>query len=254
VTGITVRKHDPALELELIEREGVSRAFVTPSFLIDWLDEPSLDERDLSCLRAVICGTAALHGAKAAEAMRRIGPVLHIGYGLAEVLPPAAMLAPEEFDPEHPLRVGRPVSGVEVRIGPDDGLIHIDSPTCTRGYWSKPAREGPFPTGDVGYLDDQGRLNIAGRASEMIPGLAVHPREIEEVVHRHPAVKECAVVESDGETVLVCSVRSGRAVAEGELAAFLAGRIDRRLMPDRAVCVEGDLPRSPAGKIERSRA
>jgi len=142
VTGLLMRRFEPGLALEFAEREQATRAFLTPSQIIDWLDEPTLGSSDLSTLGGLIYGTAPLHGPKAAEALRRFGPKLQQGYGLAEVLPPVALLWPEEHDPAgHPFRAGRPVRGVEIRIVDSDGSevasgdrgqVGVESRTCTR--------------------------------------------------------------------------------------------------------------------------
>lgn len=267
VTGLLVRRFDAAKTLELAERERATRAFLTPSQIIDWLDDPSLPSRDLSRLRALIYGTAPLAGPKTAEALSRIGPVLQQGYGLAEVLPPLALLYPEEHDPAgSPFRAGRVVRDVEVRVvdagGADvppgtRGLVLAKSPTRTPGYWRRPelteaALAGDFfRTGDVGYVDAAGYLNIVGRASEAIDGLAPHPREVEEAAHAHPAVKECALLKLGGRPTLVYSLRRGQGVEARALGAFVAERAG--LGEGALSCLQwtGDLPRSAAGKIVR---
>jgi fatty-acyl-CoA synthase len=267
ITGLLLREWHPARALGLLEEERVSRAFLTPSMLIDLLDEPDLEERDLSSLRAVIYGTAPLHGAKAAEALKRLGPVLHQGYGLAEVLPPLALLAPAEHDPaDASLRVGRPAGGVSVRIVdaggrplPDGehGRVEVKSPTQTPGYWNRPElnaealRDGFFRTGDVGFVDAEGYLNVLGRGAEMLAGVAEHPRVVEEAGHEHPGVKECALVEVDGQPVLACSARRGRRLDAADVERTLAGSLPPDSRPARAAVTQGDLPRSAAGKIVR---
>ena len=267
VAGLLLRRWSPAAGLELAERERATRTLLTPSQIIDWLDEPSLGSRHLSALRAVIYGTAALHGPKAAEALRRLGPVLQQGYGLAEVLPPLALLWPEEHDPAgHPLRAGRVAPGVELRIALPDGRearrgergeVLVKSPTQTPGYWGRPELTaaalsgGFFRTGDVGFVDEAGFLSIVGRASAAVPGFPAHPREVEELAHGHEALKECALVESGGAPALVYSCRRGRSLAGKEIESFLAGKLPPGCPPVRCLELAGDLPRSAAGKVVR---
>lgn len=263
--GLLLDRWEPALALESVARHRVTRTLVTPSMLIDWLETRGPEDRGPSPLRAVICGTASLHAAKAAEAQDRLGPVLCQGYGLAEVLPPLALLPPEEYRPrEHPYRVGRPARGTTVRVvGPDGvelpagerGTIEVTSPTTTAGYWQRPDLDarafagGFFRTGDEGFLDADGYLNVLGRADERVPGVAAHPREIEELAHQCEAVKECALVAGpDSRPVLVCSRRKTAAVTP-EARRFLAGSVPG----GRVTFADGDLPRSAAGKIVRGR-
>ncbi len=266
ITGLLPGAWDAQRALELVEARPVTRTFLTPSMLIDWLDLPALESCDTSSLRAIICGTAALHGPKAAEALERIGPVLYQGYGLAEVLPPLAALTPAEHNSENfPLRVGRPAAGVEVRVVDGDGAqvpagsrgqIEVKSPTQTPGYWQRPdltaaaVPDGFFRTGDLGFLDEEGFLNVEGRAADSIPQLAVHPRRLEERAHALPGVKESAVVLLDGEPVLCCSLRADSSASVGEISDLLTR--DFADLPDLKISVlETDLPRSAAGKIVR---
>jgi fatty-acyl-CoA synthase len=267
VTGLLVRRFEPTSALEVAAREGATRAFLTPSQIIDWLDEPGLTPGKLPRLRAIIYGTAPLAGPKAAEALSRFGPVLQQGYGLAEVLPPLALLWPEEHDPaKHPFRAGRVARGVEVRVAGADGRevarglrgeVLVKAPTQTPGYWQRPeltaaaTRDGFFRTGDIGFRDEAGFLSVVGRAAESIPGLALHPREAEEAAHANEALKECALVASASGATLTYSVRRGRELAAEELERFLAGRLPAGTPAVRAQRWAGDLPRSAAGKIVR---
>lgn len=259
---------DPAEVLEYISRGEVSRIFVTPSQLIDILDHPAAARADYSSLRAVICGTAPLASSKAGEALDRMGPVLFQGYGLAEVLPPVAMLGPEDHDSAHPFRAGRVAPGVDCRIGDTDGRdiehpswgeILLAGPTRSPGYWGDPERTDKtsrgeyFRTGDLGYHDKDGYLNVVGRINEMIPGCRLHPREIEEAAHRHEAVKECALVVRYGRPLLVYSIRRGRDVAREDFAQFLANTVNVNDMPHCLTKLPGDLPRTGAGKLSRGR-
>lgn len=268
VTSLLVPRWEPAAAFDFAAREAATRTFLTPSQIIDWLDEPGLGGRGLPALRAVIYGTAPLSGPKAAEALARLGPVLQQGYGLAEVLPPLALLWPEEHDPAgHPFRAGRVARGVAVRIVDasgrevprgERGAVEVRSPTQTPGYWRRPdltaaaVRDGFFRTGDIGFWEEGGLLDVVGRAAESLPGFPLHPREVEEAAHAHPAVKECALVAAaGGPPTLAYSLRRGRELGEAELADFLAGRLPAGARPANCVCLASNLPRSVAGKIVR---
>jgi acyl-CoA synthetase (AMP-forming)/AMP-acid ligase II len=146
--------------------------------------------------------------------------------------------------------------GVEVAVG-ERGLVEVKSPTQTAGYWRRPEldaeafRDGFFRTGDLGFLDADGYLNVVGRASEALSSGA-HPREVEEAAHRHPGLKECALVELGGESVLACSARRGRELYAGALRRLLAERLADAEVPGRVEVLAGDLPRSGAGKVLRA--
>jgi long-chain acyl-CoA synthetase len=129
----------------------------------------------------------------------RLGFLVVQGYGLTETAPIVTL--------NHPLHasrgaVGKPIGGVEVRIA-DDGEILVRGENVTRGYFNAPEetrnafRDGWFHTGDIGSLDDQGRLHIRGRKKEMIvtpEGLNVFPEDVERVLNDQPGVRESAVV------------------------------------------------------------
>ncbi len=266
--------------IEAIQRHRVTRVFVTPSTLIDLLDWPDLDQYDLSSLRNIIYGTAPTPSAKVAEAVRRFGAILQQGYGMAEVLPPVSLLQMEDHGVDHDpaprevLRsVGRPVPQARVRIvtaagvelGPGErGEVEVQSPTTFSGYWGQPDltakafRDGFLRTRDFGYLDAAGRLVILDRDVDVI-GTGEHrvfPREVEEVVHEHPAIKEaCLIADEDGLLVLAASLRRSwreHPVEEvrQELATFLAEHLPEWQVPARIEVLD-ELPRSYLNKVLR---
>ena len=112
-------------------------------------------------------------------------------------------------------------------------------------------RLSPTPAGLVGFLDAEGFLNIVGRASEAIPGARAHPRIVEEAAHAHPELKECALVAVGGEPVLACSARRGASLTAAKVEKALEGELDPASRPARVVVIDGDLPRSAAGKVLR---
>jgi long-chain acyl-CoA synthetase len=129
----------------------------------------------------------------------RLGFVVVQGYGLTETAPIVTL-----NHPFHASRgaVGKPIGGVEVRIA-DDGEILVRGENVTTGYFNAPEetrsafRDGWFHTGDIGGLDDEGRLYIRGRKKEMIvtpEGLNVFPEDVERVLNEQPGVRESAAV------------------------------------------------------------
>ena len=262
--------------LDAIRRHQATRTFVTPSLLIDFLDHP---EADLGSLRNVIYGTAPMPAPKLEEAVRRWGPIFQQGYGMAEVLPPVSLLQMHDHGtrdrpaPREVLRsVGRVVPEVEVRIiNPEGedlppgevGEILIDSPTTFSGYWKSPElnrqvlRDGWYHTRDLGFLDQDGRLHVLGRRTDLIQrdGKTMYPLRVEEAAHDHPAVKEaCLVTDPHGQvlTLAVSLRRTFREENRGKLIKDLSRHLREKLpaghSPDRVAVLE-ELPRSYLVKV-----
>ena len=167
--------------LGLIARERIALTFVTPSQLIDLLDDPGIETLDLSCLRGVVYGTALTPPAKIEEAIRRLGAVLVQGYGMAECLPPVTILGPRDHGTrERPAgrdvlsSAGFPAEGVRVAIEGEGGLrlppfaigeIIVSSPTIMSSYFEDADRtervrwSSPAPT-DRARFGPDGRLEI----------------------------------------------------------------------------------------------
>lgn len=265
----------------LIQKHRVSRAFLSPSAIIDLLDEPTLDQYDLSSLTHVPYGSEMMPAPKIAEAIRRFGPIFQQGYGCLEALPPITWLLPHEHvDAQgNPLgndilsTVGRVMPGVDVVIRDDQfaplppgqmGLITVMTPVRFEGYWLDPEktsetlRDGWVVMGDVGYFDAAGYLHVLGRSADRVTrnGHALNPREIEEVAHCHPAVKEACLVQHGSAAVLVVSLRqswrSDRSTQplEHDLAEFLVQHLPAQMQPDD-VRVVPEIPRSFLNKMLR---
>ena len=265
----------------LIEKHGVSRAFLSPSAIIDLLDEPTLDQYDLSSLTHVPYGSEMTPAPKIAEAIRRFGPIFQQGYGCLEALPPISWLLPHQHvDAEgNPLplsvlsTVGRVMPGVQVVIRDDDfkplprgeiGLITVLTPVRFTGYWLDPEktsetlRDGWVVMGDLGYFDTSDYLHVLGRSADRVMrnGHLVNPREVEEVAHTHPCVKEACLVQHRDQAVLVLSLRQrfrdGRdwRALEDEVAQYLAKELPAERQPDRVHIVD-EVPRSFLNKMLR---
>ena len=197
----------------------------------------------------------------------RFGLWIQQGYGLTETSPFASYNHDVAFKPGS---VGTPIENVEMKIVDADdrevadgerGEIVIKGPNVMKGYFGNDAatadsiREGWFHSGDIGYRDADGYFFIVDRVKDMInvSGFKVFPREVEEVLFRHEAVKEAAVVGIPdpvrGESVkaFVVLVEGGRASAE-ELQAFCRAAIADYKVPARIEFVPA-LPKNPTGKI-----
>jgi long-chain acyl-CoA synthetase len=189
------------------------------------------------------------------------------GYGLTETSPAATFNHEREYRAGS---VGTPVERVDMRVVDEEdrdaspgawGEVVFRGPNVMLGYWNRPEetraamRGGWFHTGDIGYLDDDGYLFLVDRVKDMIntAGFKIWPREVEEVLYRHPAVGECAVVGvSDalrGEVAKAFVVlRPGAVPATAELDAHRRAHLATYKVP-RAYEVRDELPKSPSGKI-----
>lgn len=266
--------------LKLIQRHRVSRAYLSPSAIIDLLDEPTLDDFDLGSLTHVPYGSEMMPAAKIAEAVRRFGPIFQQGYGCFEALPPITWLLPHEHLNEQGepasleilSSVGRVVSGVDVVIRAPDfsalpagctGLITVRTAVCFNGYWLDPdktretLRDGWVVMGDVGYFDQNGYLHVLGRTADQVRkgDQAINPREVEELAHRHPSVKEACLVQHGEQAALVVSLRRSwqnrsRQEVEKDLDVHLKQWLDPQNHPD-LVRVVDEIPRSFLNKMLR---
>ncbi|MFE9353926.1 class I adenylate-forming enzyme family protein [Streptomyces olivaceoviridis] len=211
------------------------------------------------------------------EAFReRFGPYIRVGYGLTECTAPCASVPPHLEAPVDPvsgtLSVGLPGADTVVRILDEQGAevpfgqhgeIVVRGPQVVPGYWRRPDAtaetfpDGELRTGDIGFMDERGWLYVVDRKKDMInaSGFKVWPREVEDVLYTHPAVREAAVVGVPdgyrGETVKAyISLRPGAGTAPDELAAYCKERLAAYKYP-RQVEILPDLPKTASGKILR---
>ncbi|MER6079098.1 AMP-binding protein [Streptomyces sp. NPDC001833] len=204
------------------------------------------------------------------------GPYIRNGYGLTECTAPCASVPPELEAPVDPvsgtLAVGVPGPDTVVRIIDDEGNevpfgeqgeIAVRGPQVVPGYWRRPEAtaetfpDGELRTGDIGFMDPQGWLYVVDRKKDMInaSGFKVWPREVEDVLYTHPAVREAAVVGVPdgyrGETVKAyISLRPGTATDPDDLALYCKERLAAYKYP-RQVEILPDLPKTASGKILR---
>ncbi|MGW0625057.1 class I adenylate-forming enzyme family protein [Streptomyces sp. NPDC002758] len=204
------------------------------------------------------------------------GPYIRNGYGLTECTAPCASVPPQMEAPVDPasgtLAVGLPGADTVVRIVDDageevpfgeQGEIVVRGPQVVPGYWRRPEAtaetfpDGELRTGDIGFMDPQGWLYVVDRKKDMInaSGFKVWPREVEDVLYTHPAVREAAVVGVPdgyrGETVKAyISLRPGAETDPGALAAYCKERLAAYKYP-RQVEILPELPKTASGKILR---
>jgi fatty-acyl-CoA synthase len=263
---------------QLIERHRVSNIFTVPTILKMMVEHPAIDRYDHSSLRYVIYAGAPMYREDQKAALNKLGNVLVQYFGLGEVTGNITVLRPDlhEIEDGPDARIGTcgiERTGMQVSIQGDDGNelkafetgeICVIGPGVFAGYYDNPEanekafRDGWFRTGDLGHMDEEGFVYITGRASDMYisGGSNIYPREVEEKILTHPAIREVAVLGVPdafwGEVgVAVCVTREGaEPVSEAQLAAFLAPKVPRYKMPKRFFFWDA-LPKSGYGKIPK---
>jgi acyl-CoA synthetase (AMP-forming)/AMP-acid ligase II len=266
--NVIMPRFEPGAYLELLRSTGATCTFLVPTMISMVVDHPDAGPGRTPALRRLCYGASPIAPSVAARAAEVFGPVLTQTYGQSEAPMTITLLAPEDHD-----RVGsagRPYTFVDVRICDDDdrevpvgesGEVLARGDILMSGYWNRPAetaktlRGGWLHTGDIGRVDADGFLYLLDRKNDVIisGGFNVYPREVEDVLLAHPAVREAAVVgvpdERWGEVVQAV-VATREPVDEEALRAHVEGRLAGYKKPRR---IESwpDLPKSPAGKILR---
>ncbi|MFO0944927.1 MAG: AMP-binding protein [Planctomycetota bacterium] len=261
-------RFEPRRVFEAIDRWSIQRFSVVPTMLTQLIHHPDRGQFDLSSLEVVHSGGSALANEIRVEFERLFRCRVTEGYGLSECAPTAACYG--EGEPYRPGSVGRAIDGVTVRVidlagspvnARCEGEICIQGPNVMLGYWKNSAatrdaiQEGWLRTGDLGFIDEDGYLFITGRRKDLIikGGENISPREIEEVIQSHPAVKEVAVVGFPdplyGENIAAFLVLREGAKAEGtEIQAHVAASLTKFKIPAE-ILFRDALPKTPVGKI-----
>jgi fatty-acyl-CoA synthase len=270
-TIVARRRFDPEATLAAIAEHGITTLIAVPVMLqrILELPEPTRRRYDTSSLRVVISAASALSADLSAAFMDAFGEVVYNLYGSTET-GFGAIAGPSDLRAA-PGTVGRPPFGTTLKILDDDGAevapgetgrIFVGGEMVFEGYsggGSKETIDGLMSTGDLGHLDDEGRLFIGGREDDMIVsgGENVFPQEVEDVLARHDGVADVAVVGVDdeqfGQRLAAFVVKApGADPTDDELKAYLKANLARYKVP-RDIAFVDELPRNPTGKVLRSR-
>jgi fatty-acyl-CoA synthase len=274
-TLVCLTQFDPALQLELIESERASITLGVPTMLIALLGHPDFAGRDLSSLRVVGSGGAPVPAEVAKACEHRFGARFSIVYGITECSPIITMTRLDDPPDTRTGTVGTALPHTEVMIA--DPLTGHSVPTdtvgevCVRGYlvmngyFDDPEAtaaaidvDGWYHTGDLASMDADGRLRVEGRIKDIIirGGENIYPREIEDLLHRHPAVAEAAVVGKPdptwGETV-AAFVRpaAGAVVTEAELHAYCREHLAAYKTPTTCIFLDA-FPLTASGKVRKN--
>ena len=201
------RSFDPVGLTRLVRDHGVTMLSLAPTMIAMLLDHPDVDDRDLASIRALGYGASPIPGPILRRVVDRSGWDCSQGFGMTELGGNALFLGPDEHrraaagDERLLTAAGTPAPGVQVRLGADDELL-VRGPQVMRGYWNDPTAtaaavvDGWLHTGDVARIDDDGVVSIVDRKKDVIVsgGENVASREVEEVLHAHPAVGDVAVI------------------------------------------------------------
>jgi long-chain acyl-CoA synthetase len=240
------------------------------------LNAPGFTKEHFASFTSVYSGGAAISPTAEKAFLAATGIQVHNAYGLTETTSPMTVTpfgSPSPVDPTSgALSVGVPAPNTIVRIQGDDGQdlplgevgeIVADGPQVVAGYWGKPEETaanlpgGALKSGDVGFMSPEGWVFIVDRKKDMInaSGYKVWPREVEDVLAEHPAVRESAVVgvpdEKRGETVKAyVSLKPGASATPEELIGHCKERMAAYKYP-RSVELMDELPKTVTGKILR---
>jgi len=277
--NVLLPKFSPLEFFRLVEEHKVTISWMVPTMVAMLVDAWNENRFDTSSLRTIIYGGAPMPEPVLQRALATFGPIFVQIYGLTEAPHPDLILAKHEHlpDPVTGLRsgigaTGRAAIGVRIRLVDDAGRdvapgevgeIIVGGDHVMAGYWNDPVateetvREGWCSTGDLARVDEEGFYTIVDRKKEMIisGGYNVYPREVEDVLYRHPSVAECAVIGVPdgiwGETVHALIVaKPGCAIEMEAISAHCARDLAGYKKP-RKLTVLPELPKTANGKIDK---
>ncbi|MFG2040603.1 FadD3 family acyl-CoA ligase [Dactylosporangium sp. NPDC048998] len=258
---------DVPTSLELVQRERITVLPGPPTLYTSMLDHPGRAGYDLSSLRVAVTGATTVPVVMIERLRSELAlQTVLTAYGLTESCGTATMCRPDDDPVTVATTCGAAVPGVEVRVDDATGEVLVRGYNVMRGYFDDPLAtadaidaDGWLHTGDVGVLDERGYLRITDRLKDMfiVGGFNAYPAEIEQVIARHPAVAEVAVVgvpdERLGEVARAFVVtRPGPPPDPDELASYCRSRLANYKQPRSFVFVPS-LPRNASGKVLKTK-
>ena len=272
---------DPREFLQATQREKITSAFVVPTMLYLLLDDPDLKKYDTSSLRNIIYGAAPIGAERLRQALDTFGPIFSQLFGQTEAPMMISALPRENHivaDPERQKKIltscGRPTITTQVRIVDQDdqdvppgevGEIIARPMNVMDGYYKDPEqtaktlKDGWLHTGDMARQDEYGYLYIVDRSKDMIVtgGFNVYPREVEDALFEHPAVKSAAVIGVPdakwGEAVkAIVVLHPGKTATEEELIEFVKARKGSVMTP-KSVEFWDAIPLTNLGKLDKKK-
>jgi fatty-acyl-CoA synthase len=275
------RSFDPIVFARTVELEGVTHSFLVPTQLMRLLDRlPPESNHQLGGLVTLGYGSSPISPDRLADLVDRFGPIFNQLYGMAEIASIGTILRKEDHvaalvdRPELLASCGQPSYAVDVRVIGEDGNdvapgergeVVFAGPHVMKGYYRDPERtdevliDGWMHSGDVAEVDDDGYIFIVDRLKNLIirGGLNIAPAEIENVLYRHPAVLEAAVVgipdpEWGEAIVAVVAPKDGVTVDPEELRLHCrTSELTSIKIPERVEIVDA-LPKNAVGKIAKN--
>jgi long-chain acyl-CoA synthetase len=269
---VLMRKWEPELAMQLIEREKVNGAGGVPTIAWQLIEHPNRHKYDLSSLESVAYGGAP----SAPELVRKIVDTFPKslpgnGWGMTETSATCTSNSAEDYQ-HRPDSCGPAIAVCDLKVMTPDGTrqlgvnevgeLYARGPNIVKGYWNKPEAtaqtfvDGWVRTGDLARVDEEGFCFIIDRAKDMLirGGENIYCIEVENVLYEHPAVMDAALVavphHSLGEEPgAVVHLKPGMHTTEDELRAFVAGKLAAFKVPVKVVFWPETLPRNANGKI-----
>jgi long-chain acyl-CoA synthetase len=265
---VLIPRFDAQVVLDSIGANQVTILEGVPTMYTALANLPGATPDKAATLRLCSSGGAALPGEVVRAFEAAYGAKIIEGYGLSETSPVASFNRVEQAKVGS---IGTPIPGVEFKLVNDDGSdtppgevgeICIRGHNVMKGYWKRPQEtaeainaEGWFRSGDLGTVDEDGFYYIVDRKKDMIirGGFNIYPREVEEVLYEHPAVREAAVIglphPTHGEEIgAAVSLHPGAALSIEELREYVKARVAPYKYP-RVIWILDDLPKGDTGKI-----
>jgi len=273
-TMVVVPQFDPRLVLELMETYRATAMMGVPTMLIALLEHPDFTRRDLSSVQVICSGGSTVPAALVQKFEAALGAPFTIVFGQTECSPVASMTRPDDSLEDKAETLGGPMPNVEVKIAdPDSGAtvpLGALGEYCTRGYhvmheyFDMPEATGDsidadgwLHTGDLCSMDERGYCKVQGRLKDMIirGGENIYPREIEELLFRHPSVGDVAVVglpdERMGEEVAAfLRAAPGEVIDKDALFTYLREHLAPQKTPRYWFEVD-EFPLTGSGKIQK---
>lgn len=272
-TQVIMTRWDRKTAARLIERHGITSWRNIPTMVVDLLSDPDIEQYDLSTLKSIGGGGAAMPAAIAAKLENKLGLRYSEGYGLSETLSATHMNPPGAPKAQC---LGIPIIGVDARVIDVDtlrevgvgetGEIVLHGEQVFQGYWRRPEATAEafieldgkrfFRSGDLGHYDEEGYFFLVDRVKRMInaSGYKVWPAEVEALLYGHPAVHEVCIIsapdERRGETVkaVVVLAAGHDGTTADDILDWCKNNMSAYKCPKLVEFVDS-LPKSPAGKI-----
>jgi long-chain acyl-CoA synthetase len=275
---MTQRSFDPKETIRILQDEKATDIHIVPTQLVGMLTIPEIETYDLTNLKRIWYAASPMPLELLRKGIDRFGRIFAQGYGQTESGPDISILSMESHNvldkpPEEQQMLascGQPCHWVHARIVDNQnndvephivGDIIVRSKSVMVGYWKRPEMteeaivDGWLYTGDMGYYDEKGYIYLVDRKKDLVitGGENVYPREVEEVLYRHPAVLECAVIGVPDEKWVervhaVIVLKEGCTAHSDEIINFCKDSLARYKAPRSVEFMEA-LPKNPQGKI-----